>query len=112
MDEFFNTIAAQSKLPESVAQQLTDAGYVVIEGPVAPNKSAQFAAACGPAGSIIIYNGSVWHGWTANRSAQPRRSIQGAFIRREAQSGVELHARMRPETLARIGPLAKYLLDT
>ncbi len=69
------------------------------------------ALARGPAGSIIIYNGSVWHGWTANRSAKPRRSIQGAFIRREAQSGVNLPARMRPETLARIGGLAKYLLD-
>ncbi len=69
------------------------------------------ALACGPAGSMIIYNGSVWHGWTANRSDKPRRSIQGAFIRREATSGVNLPARMRPETLARIGGLAKYLLN-
>ena len=66
--------------------------------------------ACGPAGSLIVYNGSVWHGHTANRSDEPRRSIQGAFIRRGAQSGVNLPARMRPETLARLGPLAKYLL--
>jgi ectoine hydroxylase-related dioxygenase (phytanoyl-CoA dioxygenase family) len=69
------------------------------------------ALACGPAGSIIIYNGSIWHGFTANRSASRRRSIQGAFIRREAQSGGNLPARMRPETLGRIGGLAKYLLD-
>lgn len=66
--------------------------------------------ACGSAGSIIIYNGSIWHGFTANRSAQPRRSIQGAFIRREAQAGFNLSARMRPETLGRIGVLARYLL--
>jgi ectoine hydroxylase-related dioxygenase (phytanoyl-CoA dioxygenase family) len=66
--------------------------------------------ACGPAGSIIVYNGSIWHGHTANSSGEPRRSIQGAYIRREAQSGVNLPARMRPETLARIGPLARYLL--
>jgi ectoine hydroxylase-related dioxygenase (phytanoyl-CoA dioxygenase family) len=69
------------------------------------------ALACGPAGSIIIYNGSVWHGYTANRSAKPRRSIQGAFIRREAQSAVNQTTRIRPETLGRIGGLAKYLLD-
>ncbi len=69
------------------------------------------ALACGPAGSMIIYNGSIWHGFTANRSAKSRRSIQGAFIRREAQSGGNLPARMRPETLARIGGLARYLLD-
>jgi ectoine hydroxylase-related dioxygenase (phytanoyl-CoA dioxygenase family) len=66
--------------------------------------------ACGPAGSVIIYNGSVRHGHTANESGEPRRSIQGAYIRREAQARVNLPARMRPETLARIGPLAKYLL--
>jgi hypothetical protein len=67
--------------------------------------------ACGLAGSMIVYNGSVWHGHTANLSNNPRRSIQGAFIRREAQSGIDLPARMKTETLARIGPLAKYLLN-
>jgi ectoine hydroxylase-related dioxygenase (phytanoyl-CoA dioxygenase family) len=66
--------------------------------------------ACGAAGSMIVYNGSVWHGHAANRSGGPRRSIQGAYIRRDVQSGANLPARMRPETLARIGPLAKYLL--
>lgn len=67
-------------------------------------------AACGSAGSVVVYNGSVWHGHGANGTSQPRRSIQGAYIRRDATSGVNLPARMRPETLARIGPLAKYLL--
>jgi ectoine hydroxylase-related dioxygenase (phytanoyl-CoA dioxygenase family) len=66
--------------------------------------------ACGAAGSVIIYNGSVWHGHTVNSSDHPRRSIQGAYIRRQAPSPVNLPARMRPETLARIGPLAKYVL--
>lgn len=67
-------------------------------------------AACGPAGSVIVYNGSAWHGHAANTSGEPRRSIQGAYIRREARSGVNLPARMRPETLARLGSLARYLL--
>lgn len=66
--------------------------------------------ACGPAGSVIIYNGSVWHGHAANESGEPRRSIQGSYIRRETKAGVDLPARMRPETLARLSPLAKYLL--
>lgn len=66
--------------------------------------------ACGPAGSLIVFNGSVWHGHTANSSDEPRRSIQGAYIRREARSGENLHERMRPDTLARIGSLAKYVL--
>lgn len=66
--------------------------------------------ACGAAGSLVLYNGSVWHGHTANSSGTPRRSIQGAYVRREAESSVNLPARMRPETLARISPLAKYVL--
>lgn len=66
--------------------------------------------ACGAAGSMIVFNGSVWHGHAANLSDEPRRSIQGAYIRREAQSGENLLERMCPETLARIGSLAKYVL--
>jgi hypothetical protein len=68
-------------------------------------------SACGPAGSVVIYNASVWHGHTANQTSQPRRSIQGAYIRRDAKSGINWAARMRPETLRRIAGLAKYLLD-
>jgi hypothetical protein len=66
--------------------------------------------ACGSAGSIIIFNGSVWHGHTANSSGKPRRSIQGAYIRRNAQSWVNLPGRATPETLARISPIARYLI--
>jgi hypothetical protein len=67
--------------------------------------------ACGPAGSVIIFNGSVWHGHAANRSSRRRRSVQGAFIPREARSAINQASRIRPETLQRIGNLAKYILD-
>ncbi|MBW8873984.1 MAG: phytanoyl-CoA dioxygenase family protein [Acidobacteria bacterium] len=66
--------------------------------------------ACGPAGSVIVYNGSAWHGHTTNRVGEPRRSIQGAYIRRDAEPAVNQAARIRPETLGRIGHLAKYVL--
>jgi ectoine hydroxylase-related dioxygenase (phytanoyl-CoA dioxygenase family) len=66
--------------------------------------------ACGPPGSMIIYNGAVWHGHAANSSDRPRRSIQGAYIRRDAWSGENLSERMCNETLARISPLARYVL--
>ena len=65
----------------------------------------------GRAGSMIIFNGSVWHGQAANRSARRRRSIQGAFIPREARAAADHAARMRPETFRRIGEVAKYVLD-
>lgn len=66
--------------------------------------------ACGRAGSMIVYNGSSWHGHGANVSDRPRRSIQGAYIRRMEKSSLDMSLRMRPETLQRISPLAKYLL--
>jgi phytanoyl-CoA dioxygenase PhyH len=75
-----------------------------------PDDGAPQQLACGPAGSVILFNGSVWHGHSANPSPRPRRSIQGAYIRREATSGSNLPARMQAQTLARIGPLARYLI--
>ena len=87
-------------------------------GPREPDESKDAAStyngevlACGPAGSVIIFNGSVWHGHTANRSARRRRSIQGAFIPREVRASIDQAARLRPETFERIGDLAKYVLD-
>ena len=68
-------------------------------------------SACGAAGSVVIYNGSVWHGHGANQTNQPRRSIQGAYIRRDDKQAIDHAARIRPDTLERIGGLAKYVLD-
>jgi ectoine hydroxylase-related dioxygenase (phytanoyl-CoA dioxygenase family) len=64
----------------------------------------------GPAGTLIIFNGSTWHGHTANSSGRPRRSIQGAFIPRHARPGSDFAARMQSETLSRLSPLARYIL--
>jgi ectoine hydroxylase-related dioxygenase (phytanoyl-CoA dioxygenase family) len=72
--------------------------------------SSKLTPACGPAGSMIVFNGSVWHGHGPNQTNQSRRSIQGAYIRRTEISGANLPARMQPETLHRFGELAKYLL--
>ena len=70
----------------------------------------RIVTACGQAGSVVIFNGSVLHGHSANTTNAPRRSIQGAFIPREAQAGTDFSIRMRSETLARIGSLARYVL--
>jgi hypothetical protein len=67
--------------------------------------------ACGESGSLIIFNGAIWHGHTANNSREQRRSIQGYFVRRDAQSGIDFPPRMNPETLGRITALARYLLS-
>jgi len=66
--------------------------------------------ACGPAGSLIVFHGSTWHGHTANRSDAPRRSLQGAFIPRDGRAATDFGARMEPQTRERLSPLAQYLL--
>jgi hypothetical protein len=51
-----------------------------------PNPAQQEAyvsksvSACGPAGSVIIFDGRVWHGHGANSTSRERRSLQGSFI--------------------------------
>ncbi|HEX8499752.1 MAG TPA: phytanoyl-CoA dioxygenase family protein [Pyrinomonadaceae bacterium] len=106
VDEFRSDNGATRFVPGSHRRPATPCGLTGAR----PADDEPRVRACGPAGSVIIYNGSVRHGHSANLSGEPRRSIQGAYIRREAQAGVNLPARMRPETLARIGALAKYLL--
>lgn len=77
----------------------------------APESTASEVLACAPAGSLILFNGSVWHGHTANVSDKPRRSLQGAFIPRDGQAATDFAARMQPETRARLSALALYLLE-
>jgi ectoine hydroxylase-related dioxygenase (phytanoyl-CoA dioxygenase family) len=73
-------------------------------------ESRDLVSAAGSAGSLLIFDGSAWHGHGANTSTGPRRSLQGAFIPREGRAGVNFAARMQPETRARLSPLARYLL--
>lgn len=80
--------------------------------PVQRDAHGKEVFACGPAGSIIIFNASTWHGHGANQSTRPRRSIQAHFVPREARSSPRDHSgRMRPQTLQRISCLAKYVLN-
>jgi hypothetical protein len=107
IDEFRGDNGATRFVPGS-HKALQSPGDIIKDPAAAHEGQVQ---ACGPPGSIVIYNGSIWHGHTANHCVQSRRSIQGAFIRRDVQASVNQLTRIRPETFGRIGSLAKYLLD-
>jgi hypothetical protein len=66
--------------------------------------------ACGPAGSIILFSASTWHGHTGNSSALPRRSLQVTFIPSTGRPATDFRARMQPEVLARLSSTARGLL--
>ena len=72
--------------------------------------AGQQILACGGTGSLLVFNGSAWHGHSANTSSDSRRSIQGAFIPRDGRAGTDFAARMAPETRARLTPLARHVL--
>jgi hypothetical protein len=76
--------------------------------PCAPHPDELLAS--GPAGSVILFNASTWHGHTANTSAAPRRSLQATFIPRDGKPATDFAARMLPETYARIGAIARYVI--
>ncbi|MFM8533509.1 MAG: phytanoyl-CoA dioxygenase family protein [Acidimicrobiia bacterium] len=66
--------------------------------------------ALSPAGSLLIFNGSTWHGHTANRTDRPRRSLQGAFIPATGNVATDFKARMSADTRKRLGPAAQTVL--
>jgi hypothetical protein len=70
----------------------------------------QLVSACGPAGSLVVFNGSTWHGQGVNSSNRPRRSLQGAFIPRGGRAGTDFCRRMSSETRARLGSVAHHVL--
>jgi hypothetical protein len=108
IDEFTNDNGATQFLPGShnwseIPHELTD------DQLLAEHKN-QIVTACGQPGSLIIFCGSVLHGHSANSTAAPRRSIQGAFIPRTAKAATEFSTRGDSGTLARISSLATYIL--
>jgi len=59
-------------------------------------------SACGYAGSVILYDGSLWHGHGINHTSNWRRSIQGALIPGDATSAVDHAAQLTPADRERL----------
>jgi ectoine hydroxylase-related dioxygenase (phytanoyl-CoA dioxygenase family) len=87
----------RTELPSSVLADLT-----------AP-PSAEVLA-CGPAGHVILFDASTWHGHTRNSSRQPRRSLQATFIPQTGRPATDFGARMLPQRLAHLSPIARTVL--
>lgn len=66
---------------------------------------------CGEAGAMILFNGAIWHGHTANRTPCPRRSIQGYFVRRTARSGFNFATSLPSTTRSVLSEEARELLS-
>lgn len=64
----------------------------------------------GSAGTVVIFNSHLWHGGTVNVTSRPRRALHSYFCRRGLKQQLDQRACVRPETLARLSPAARYIL--
>ena len=64
-----------------------------------------------PAGTVVVFNSHLWHGGTENRSDRPRRALHSYFTRRANRQQLDQKKYLRPETLARLHPAARFILD-
>jgi ectoine hydroxylase-related dioxygenase (phytanoyl-CoA dioxygenase family) len=81
--------------------------------PALPDPSAAHPAevrSCGPAGELLVFDASCWHGYSANTTELPRRSVQGYFVRRDARQGFSFAEHLFPATQARLSAQARSLL--
>lgn len=67
--------------------------------------------ACGPAGSMILFNGSVWHGFGANLTHEPRRSVYGALIPESATAAIDHEEALPPAVWSSLPELARRILS-
>ena len=64
-----------------------------------------------PAGTVVVFNSHLWHGGTMNRTDRPRRALHSYFTRRANGQQLDQKKYARPQTLARLSPAARFILD-
>ncbi len=64
-----------------------------------------------PAGTVVVFNSHIWHGGTVNRTNLPRRSIHSYFCQRDQPQQTDQRNWITNETLNRITPQARWLLN-
>jgi ectoine hydroxylase-related dioxygenase (phytanoyl-CoA dioxygenase family) len=58
------------------------------------------------AGSVLVFNGHLWHSGTRNQTALRRRVLQCVFKARELSASPTIN----PDALNRLTPAARYIL--
>jgi ectoine hydroxylase-related dioxygenase (phytanoyl-CoA dioxygenase family) len=64
-----------------------------------------------PAGTVVVFNSHLWHGGTRNGTSRQRRAVHSYFTRRGNPQQLDQQKYIRQETLARLSPAARFILD-
>lgn len=64
-----------------------------------------------PAGSVIIFNGHLWHGGTLNTTDRPRRGMTMSYCRRDDSQQLNQSEHILKTVYDRLSPAARYLMD-
>ena len=80
-----------------------------MDDPLLPHAEERILEA--PAGTVVVFNSHVWHGGTTNQTDKPRRAIHSYFCRRDQPQQTLQRTFIRQETLDRISPEARWLLN-
>ena len=107
LDDFTSANGATRCVPGSHRKPGKVADYVA--DPLADHPEQVHLTGC--AGSVAVFNGSLWHSSYRNDSRGPRRTLHCAFIAREQPQQTNQCAYLRPATAQRLSPLAHYILD-
>ena len=64
-----------------------------------------------PAGTVVVFNGHLWHGGTHNRSDNKRWAMHGYFCRRSVSQQTDQRQWLSQETVSRLSPAARAVVD-
>jgi ectoine hydroxylase-related dioxygenase (phytanoyl-CoA dioxygenase family) len=64
-----------------------------------------------PPGSLMVFNGYLWHAGTQNTTDSMRRGVFSFFVRRDQPRKYDQRALLDDTTLSRLSPEACYVLD-
>jgi len=94
LDDFTCVNGALRVVPGS--HRLGQLPQAVLADPAAPHPDEVLVT--GPAGSVVIQNAHIWHGGTANRTANHRRALHAFYTRRDKPQQQYQKQLLRPET--------------
>ncbi|MBV9379872.1 MAG: phytanoyl-CoA dioxygenase family protein [Streptosporangiaceae bacterium] len=107
LDDFTSDNGATRVVPGS--HRFTVSVGDVMPDPAAPHPDEVKLTA--PAGTVVVFNSHLWHGGTLNRTGRQRRALHSYFTRRGNGQQLDQKKYVRPETLARLSPAARFILD-